>query len=99
MKRLHPLPKECQTPRAAMFFINKWIADDNYILYNFWHTPKGPIMFRKTKENVFLIKEPNNHKWCVAGKKENFKLLASEMLAISFGWKGVSDVSTKQSKE
>ena len=91
MNQLHPTARQCQTPRGATYFVKKYIENGNYMDYNFWHTPKGVVIFRKDKDkdgdNVFYIRSPGSTKWISAKDVREFVLLTSEILAIAFGWR------------
>jgi len=80
-----------------MFYIKRWIADGNYVKYNFWHTDSGPVIFRQTKdksgEAIYEIMNPLTKKYAIANSVNEFKLIASEMLAMGFGWRKDNDTN------
>lgn len=80
--RMHPTAAQSFSPRTALFFVKRWLSK-NPVIYEFFHTPKGPVIFYK-KGLIYMIKNPVNKIWF---ETDDLPINLAEMIALGFGWK------------
>ena len=82
---MKPTKRDCFSPKTARFFINRWHRTHDFH-YDFFQTPKGPLIFYKDSEGYHLCCRWNGLVFQSFETKELFLINLAEELAIAFGW-------------
>jgi len=84
--KIQPSAMDAFTPKIARLFIVNWARHRSF-RYDFFHTPKGPVIFY-TRDKTFWIRcnWRSNKERSVTGR-ELFMTELAEELALAFGWK------------